>query len=315
MSHLRVVTAVCFTLTLMLSLNVPRQVLAAPEPDAASWRAGLVEAGLSVDCALALEVFLRADGGSTSPGASLERNQGTDGGLLAKLARTGGIPFYGAKDWAVRAAARFDTEVGTWVPKRESNAGMNRGYALWSPAPGRDLLVIDHMRSPVSSATTIWEDTTKGPVLRAEFPAEIMTLEERDTEVVLHTIDTFSAVSLVWDKGAGAFIGRCLIRADALASDVGTLPAELIGVKPMRGLVSKATRLELFAAADSAGSNMTLDKLRRGERVLILRKRSDGSAFVLAPWRDKSSATRLFRVSPDRLWQVGWLAPGTLKIE
>jgi hypothetical protein len=309
------VAALGFVVMSVLSAAMAGQVLAVPERDAASWRQGLVEAGLSADCASALEVFLRTDGGSTSAGATLERNQGSDGGLLARLARTGGIPFYGAKDWAVRAAARFDTQAGTWVPKRESNAGVNRGYALWSPAPGRDLLVIDHMRSPVSAATTIWEDTAKGPVLRAEFPAEIMKLEERDTEIVVHSTDTFNAVSLAWDKGSGAFVGRCLIRVDALASDVGTLPAEVVAVKPTRGVVIKSTRLELYTAVDFAGSNLTLDKLRSRERVFVLRNRPDGSAFVLAPWRDKSSATRLFRVSPDRLWQVGWVAPGTLKSE
>ena len=316
MSDISHLATLGFAVLSVMSAAVPGQALALPERDAASWRVGLVEVGLPLDCALALEGFLRVGEANVQPpGATLERNQGGDDALLAKLARTGGIPFYGSKDKAVRLAARFDVQAQTWMPRRESQWGVNRGYAHWSPAPGRDLLVIDHMRSPVSSATTIWEDSARGPVLRAEFPAEIVALEDRETEVVVHAMDTFNAVSLLWDKGAGAFVGRCLIRVDALASDVGTLPAALVGVKPTRGVVIKSTRLELFAATLAEGGNLTLDKLRGRERVIVLQTGPDGSAFVLAPWHDKSSATKLFRVSPGVLWQLGWLAAGTLKTE
>jgi len=60
---------------------------------------------------------------------------------------------------------------------------------------------------------------------RLECPlgAEIVTLEDRAIEIAVHATYTFDAVSLAWDKGSGAFAERCLIRADALASDARAL--------------------------------------------------------------------------------------------
>lgn len=276
------------------------------------WQQALAGLGVQPDCVSVLGAFLAPSGDSapTSPGTPLERTPPDGHGILLRLERSGGIPFWGPKDHLARAHARFDVTLPDWVPPRDDLAP-NRGYALWTPVPGRDLLVVDHMRSPVSAATSIWEDTGKKVVLRAELPAEILSIEDRGGELVLHASDSFNAVAIVWDLAAGAFVGKCLVRGDAAASYPRVISDDVFLSTPVTRKLAKRRPLKLLPPSDGDAS-YRLATLSAREQVIVLFTQADGATFVLAPWRDTSQATALYRREPARLWQLGWLAPGTL---
>ncbi len=277
---------------------------AAPAPN---WADTLVAAGLPTECAAALTDFLAAP---TAPPSTLERLPPRADGIYARLAATGGIPYWGPRDALVRVPSTFDTELGTWLPRRDLGY-VNRGYATFSPAPGRDLLIVDHMRSPISSATSVWEQTGARVLLRAEFPAEIEYLEDRGDAIIVHATDTFNAVALTWDKPAGAFVGHCLVRMDAATAYDRTSLAADLAPTPTPARVARASPISMLPPSVAPGDNYRLATLPKGERVLTLLTRPEG-ALVLAPWRDRSPMTKLFRARPDRLWQVGWLPSAAL---
>lgn len=288
----------------MIRLTLTALLLIAPAAAAEpgrSWEDRLLASGqVPGECARAIAEFFTPPAGPLV-GQPLERIPARPDGIFARLGKTGGFPFWGPRDALQRMRARFDVTGPDWAPPPDP-VSFNRGYALWSPAPGRELLVIDHMRSPISAATSVWEQVGERVVLRAQFPAEIVRLEERDHAVFVHTSDTFHAVDLAWDKRGGALVGHCLVRMDAAAS----LPEPL--ALPTAPLV--VTRLarpaSLHMLPPSEADNVALASLRRGEPVLVLAE-SPAGVFVLARWRDRTPLTSLFRARPESLWQVGWL--------
>lgn len=295
----------------MIRLALTALLLIAPAAAAETgraWEDRLLASGqVPGECARAIAEFFTPLAGPLV-GEPLERVPARADGIFARLGATGGIPFWGPRDALQRMRARFEAEGQGWVPTPDP-VSFNRGYALWSPAPGRELLVIDHMRSPISAATSLWELVGKRVVLRAQFPAEIVRLEERDDAILVHTTDTFHAVALSWDKRGGALVGHCLVRMDGAAS----LPEPL--APPTAPLV--VTRLvrpaPLSMLPPSESDNVALASLRRGEPVVVLAV-SPAGVFVLARWRDRSPLTSLFRARQDRLWQVGWLATEALAL-
>ena len=277
------------------------------------WQAALVDLGLAPDCATALGAFIAptGDAAPTPPGTPLERTPPDGQGILLRLSQTGGIPFWGPKDRLVRGAAHFDREIQSWLARRDDLAP-NRGYARWSPAPGRELLIVDHMRSPINAATSIWEDTGKKVVLRAEFPAEIVAIEDRGTEKVLSATDNFNAVAVAWDVAKAAFVGKCLVVADAAASSPVPLSEALFQTAPTLARLAKTRPLWLLPPGADVDATYRIATVPARAPAFVLYTRPDGASFVLVAWRDTSPATVLFRAAPGRLWQLGWLAPGAL---
>ena len=70
-----------------------------------------------------------------------------------------------------------------------------------SPPPGRRLLVvaIDHMPSPITSSTSLWQDRPAPPYrpkMLAFFPGEISSVEDLPNHIILHPSDTRAGTSV-----------------------------------------------------------------------------------------------------------------------
>ncbi len=276
----------------------------APPEAVARWREGLAPA-LPEACIDVLERFLKPLGGepfSPPPGKPNERSAAlSDPGLLSRLNRQGGLPFYSTRGTFARYSSEYDTSTGTWAPRSKDGLA-NRGVFELDLADHR-LVGFDHVASPVTSATTLWEDRRGRVALVAHFPGSVEAVEDRGDRVVLHVEDAMSAVGVAWDKASARLVGTCLIDAQAAAALSG--PADLLGAVPTAFRLTRTAALHLQDPAGAPEAPWVMARVAAGTQGLVLLERPGGWALVLVPSRDRSPAARLFK--GPRTWVLGWL--------
>lgn len=246
-----------------------------------------------------------------APGRELPRLHGDEARLaFTRLEADGGIPYADFRGGLVRARSTFSDDL--WVPRAERREQMNRGYARLEVAPGRVLLLVDHMTSPITSATSLWEDTGKHVVMRAAFPGEIASVEERPEALVFHLYDAITATRVVWDRAAAALVGECLVETQGIfaAEADGGLDA-IYARPPTAATVARAGALYLAPAPDDPKA-YKLGKVAARARVALLFTRPDGWSLVIAPLTERDVWTKLFLAKPSRAWRMAWVAPRTL---
>ncbi|MFO0746783.1 MAG: hypothetical protein U1F43_14090 [Myxococcota bacterium] len=304
-------------LTLLFTLASGGSALADPPAptlaDAARWRQALAATEvLPGECVDTLSEFFASgiEGAPPTPGAAvtwLDARPTPD--PFARLAATGGIPFADYRGRIVRARAVADGESEAWLPKDMDRVQMNRAYGVIELG-GRRLMIIDHMDSPVTGVTTLWEDTGRKVVGHGEIPGEIGTLEDLPDRVVFHMTDAITGARVEWDKQEGELIGSCMV---ALLGQTVIDPSAmtLLAATPVAFTVAKGKPRQLHYTTEvSSEDRRSYASVAGGVRGVRLFARPDGWTLVIVPFKDTTARSKLFRRTPGHLWQAGWLAPG-----
>jgi hypothetical protein len=282
---------------------------AAPPEAPSKWREALAP-NLSGACIDVLEGFLTPTGDVyiPPPGKQLDHNSPpSDPTLLPRLNTQGGLPYYSPNGKFVRISSKYDELSGTWSPQKDTGLA-NRGL-FELEVPGHRLIGFDHISSPITSATTLWEDLGGRVTLVAHFPGEIVTVEDRSDRVVLHVTDNMNAIGVEWDKKASKLVGTCLIDTRAVAALPE--PIDILGTVPTALEVKRKTSLYLQNPMGEPEAPYIIGKVLPRTKGFVLYERPDRWVLVLVPLPDRSPQAKLFQGLPQRTWTVGWLAPDT----
>ncbi len=281
---------------------------AAPPEDVSRWREALAPT-VPGACIEVLERFLTPAGDPyiPPPGQQVDRNSPpSDPTILSRLNVQGGLPYYSPNGKFVRYSSEYDDASRTWTPRNKTGV-TNRGI-FELQLPGHRLIGFDHIASPITSATTLWEDRGRVTLL-AHFPGEIETVEDRPDRVVLHVTDNMNAIGVEWEKKTSKLIGTCLI--DTRAAAASPEPIDLLGTLPTAFEAKRKASLYLQNPMGEPEAPYIIGKVMPRTKGFVLFERANRWVLVLVPLADRSPQAKLFQELPQRTWTVAWLAPDT----
>jgi hypothetical protein len=298
-----------------IPLSWSHHAVAEPVDGFAAWTARMADTKLIAPACIEVTArFLGVRSGNPSPeaGVPLRREPIPDERVaeLERAEKRRGLPFQ-ARDGRVRRMPTLKApDVDRWLVAAGGDGLANRAVSPLELAPGRKLWLFDHMSSPITSSSSVWESTAQGFKLLAHFTGEVTHLEDRAEQVVLHLSDTVTAVDVRWDKARGAFIGACMVDLDAAASAPEGFETAIRAAIPKAAKTGAKERpMYLIGPASADGTHYRIGAIAARTEYIELLVTDGGWTLALAPARATTPEGSLFRHARGRVWRMGWLAP------